>query len=130
MIPSRREPCRVLIIDDHTDTARTYELMCRTWGHEARTARTAEEAMGLFSAFSPDIALVDVNLPGMSGHDFARSIRTNPSRARTALVAVTGLTSDADRREAYRAGFNEYVTKPVDSDKLRNILNGLCSPAS
>jgi DNA-binding response OmpR family regulator len=123
MTTSRREPCRVLIVDDHTDTARTYELLCRTWGYEARTARTAEEAMSLFSAFSPDIALVDVNLPGMSGNDFARSIRTNSSQARTVLVAVTGLTSDADRREAYRAGFNEFVTKPVDSDKL-------CSPAT
>jgi DNA-binding response OmpR family regulator len=130
MRENRLEPCRVLIVDDHADTARTYALFCRAWGYEARTARTAEEAMSLFSAFAPDIALVDVSLPGMSGHDFARAVRANANQARTILVAVTARTGDADRIEAFRAGFNEFVTKPVDSDKLQGIVNQLCQLAA
>ena len=130
MTDSRHEPCRILIVDDHDDTARAYELLCRAWGYEARTARTAEEAMSLFGAFSPDIALVDVHLPGMSGYDFARAVRANATRARTILVAVTGRTGDKDRVEAFRAGFNEFVTKPIDSDKLRGIVDELCTLAA
>lgn len=127
---SRREPCRILIIDDSADTARAYEILCRGWGHETRTAGSAEDGLRLFGAFSPDLALVDLSLPGMSGIDFARAVRKNPAHARTILVAVTGHTSDDARIEAFRAGFNEYVAKPIDSDRLHVILNDLCTLAA
>ena len=127
---TQHDPCRILIIDDHADTARTFEILCRGWGHETRTARDAEEAIRLFNAFAPDLALVDVNLPGMSGYELARLVRVNPNHARIILVAVTGFTSDACRIEAFRSGFNEYVPKPVDSDRLHGIVNDLCSVAA
>ena len=127
---SRHEPCRILIVDDHPDTVRTHEILCRSWGHETRSARTAEEALRLFDAFSPDLALVDVGLPGMSGYDLAKVVRLNSSHARIILVAVTGLTSEQNRIEAFRVGFNEYVAKPIDSDKLHGIVSNLCSIAA
>jgi len=127
---SRHEPCRILIVDADTDTARTLEILCRGWGHETRTARSAEDAIRLFSAFAPDLALVDVNLPGMSGYDLARLVRTNSAQARTILIALAGLTSDANRIEAYRVGFNEYLAKPLHSEKLHEIVSELCSLAA
>jgi two-component system, OmpR family, response regulator len=126
----RREPCRILIVDDHVDTARAYEILCRSWGHETRTANNAAEAIRLFDAFSPDLALVDIGLPGASGFDLARSVRLNPSHARIILVAVTGFTGDANRIEAFRVGFNEYLMKPVDIDRLHGIVRELCTIAA
>jgi CheY-like chemotaxis protein len=126
----QREPCRILIVDDHVATARAYEILCRSWGHETRAVHSAAEATRLFDAFSPDLALVDIGLPGMSGYELARSVRLNPSHARIILVAVTGFTSDANRIEAFRVGFNEFMVKPVDIDRLHGIVNELCSLAA
>ena len=130
MNTSATEPCRILIIDDSPDTARTYQILCRAWGHETRTAGSAEEGLRLLSAFAPDLALVDLSLPGMSGIDLAHAVRKNPAQARTILVAITGFPSDFARIEAFRAGFNEYVAKPIDSDRLHAILNDFCTLAA
>ena len=125
-----REPCRILIVDSQPDAGRTLEILCRGWGHETRTTRTAEEAVRIFSAFAPDLALIEIRLSGMSGFDLARLIRTNSTQARTILVALTSHETDDERVEAYRVGFNEYVAKPVNSERLHCILNELCALAA
>jgi CheY-like chemotaxis protein len=78
----------------------------------------------LIEQLRPDLAIVDLGLPVMSGYDLARRIRRNASLARTRLVALSGYGQDADVQAALQAGFDEHLTKPPDPEHLEQVLTG------
>ena len=82
----------------------------------------APAALELASRFSPDIALIDIGLPGINGYELARRLRQLPEMEACRLVALTGYAREEDRQAANEAGFNLHLTKPVDPIRLQMLL--------
>jgi CheY-like chemotaxis protein len=120
--PARDVPCRMLIVDDNEDSARSMATLQRLRGHETRAAFTGPEAVVVAAEFIPEVVLLDIGLPGLDGYEVARRLRAMPALAGAFLVAMTGYASDEDRGAGKDAGFDEYLVKPVDLDILREWL--------
>lgn len=112
---------RVLIVEDNADAALSLSFLLRTWGAESAIAGDAETAIAVADEFRPDLVLLDIGLPGESGHTVARQLRERFGKA-VRLVAVTGFGRDDDRRQALAAGCDEHMTKPVAPARLRELL--------
>ena len=113
---------RILVVDDNRDAANTLALLLRQWGHEVHMAYDGNEALAEAEAHSPDLVLLDIGLPGKDGYEVARLMRANPAFAEMKLVALTGYGTEEDRRQSQVAGFDQHIIKPVDFDKLRELL--------
>lgn len=85
-------------------------------------ARNGTQAIEVAGAFRPDIALLDIGLPGMSGYELAARLRAEPFGSALLLVALTGYGQDEDRRRTREAGFDHHFTKPADLGQLAGLL--------
>jgi len=119
---------RVLVVDDDPDTAESFRLLFRAWGHRAAAASDGPSALALAEAFRPEVAFIDVMLPGMDGYEVAHGLRVTPGLEHSLLVAVTGLTPGGGRA-APHGDFDLYLTKPVEPDELRRLLDSLAEGA-
>jgi PAS domain S-box-containing protein len=119
--PGRR-PRRVLVVDDNADSAESLILLTGMWGHETRLAHDGPGAVALASEFKPEIVLLDIGLPGMTGYDVARHLRAIPGLEGAFLVAMTGYGQEEDRRRSTAAGIDLHLVKPVDPAMLRKLL--------
>ena len=124
--PARGPPLRVLVVDDDADTAESTSLLVRLWGHDARAAYGGAEALGVAPAYRPDVFLLDLGMPRMTGCDLARRLRGAGRFAGALLVAVTGYADAARRRRAGAAGFDRYLVKPVEPAELEALLALAC----
>ena len=115
--------CRVLLVDDNRELAQSMVRFIRVLGHEIRVAFDGLEALQIASEFRPDIVLMDIGLPKLSGYDVAREIRSKPWGAKMTLVAMTGWGRDTDRRQSQEAGFDRHMIKPVEADALETLLS-------
>lgn len=123
---------KVLVVDDNVDAAETLLALLEMDGHVAHMVHDGAEVLQAAESLVPDVVLLDIGLPGMSGYEVARQLRRDPRFSRTVLVAVTGWGSEKDRRQALDAGFDRHLTKPVDlqvmdailKDVARNAKNG------
>jgi CheY-like chemotaxis protein len=113
---------RVLVVEDNLDSARSLSDLLVIWGHQVRIAYEGPAALETALAFRPDVALVDIGLPGMNGYQLARLIRTQPTLKETLLVALTGYGQEEDRRQAEEAGFDRHFTKPIDLAELQVLV--------
>lgn len=113
---------RVLVVDDNEDGADSLTFLLQSMGQEVSTARDGLQAVELTTTFRPDVVLMDIGLPRLSGYDAARRIREMPGGDRIVLVALTGWDQDEDRRQSSEAGFNHHWVKPVDLQALRDLL--------
>jgi signal transduction histidine kinase len=120
---------RVLVVDDNRDAAEILATMLRLDALEVRTAHDGAQALALGEQFEPDLVLLDLGMPGMSGFDVARAIRARPWGAGVTIVAQTGWGQDQDRRRTREAGFDEHLTKPVDRPRLLQLLTALRAEA-
>jgi len=120
--PAAARDSRILVVDDLRDAADTLALMLQTMGHHTRTAYDGLEAVEAAGTFKPNIVLLDIGLPTMTGYDAARRIRNEPWGAKMALVALTGWGQDEDKQRAFEAGFDHHLTKPVDPVALEKLL--------
>ena len=91
-------------------------------GHTVATAATGEEALEKASEFAPDVAILDIGMPGLNGYDLARLLREQQSGSRIFLIALTGLGRAEDKARAAQSGFDHHFTKPVDLDSLLTLL--------
>jgi len=113
---------RVLIVDDEEDIRTSLARVVRSFGHEVATAGDGQAALTLAETFRPDCAILDIALQGMNGIELARRLREKYPPDALFLIALTGF-GDADRRDQCRAaGFDEYVVKPGEIDKLEGLL--------
>jgi signal transduction histidine kinase/ActR/RegA family two-component response regulator len=113
---------RILVVDDNRDAADSLGLLLRLMGNEVRTAHDGLEAVGAAAAFRPDVVLLDIGLPKLSGYEVARRIREQEGGKDKLLVALTGWGQDEDRRRSREAGFDHHMTKPVEFDALQKLL--------
>lgn len=113
---------RILVVDDNHDSADSLARMLRVLGNEVRTAYDGAEALDLSNTFRPELAFVDIGLPGMNGYDVSRRIREQPWGRDVTLVALTGWGQEEDHRRSTEAGFDHHVVKPADFDALSRIL--------
>ncbi|MFL5342562.1 MAG: PAS domain S-box protein [Gemmataceae bacterium] len=115
-------PRRVLVVDDNVDAAESTSMLLRLWGHDVQLAYNGQEALRAADEFHPEVILLDIGLPGMSGYDVARQLRQKSTFEKTLLVAVTGYGQDEDRRRSHEAGFDVHLVKPADAQQLRQLL--------
>ena len=113
---------RILVVDDNADAARTLAELARRWNYDVRIARDGAAALELAGEYHPDVVLLDIGLPKMSGYQVATRLRQQPDFQKTLLVAMTGYGQDEDRRRSREAGFNLHLVKPVPPDVLQNLL--------
>ena len=118
---------RVLVVDDNADVRDSLVLVLQLLGHSAYSAAEGEAALELMVRERPQLVLLDLTMPGLSGHDVARRAAALPTRATMKLVAVSGWSRAEDRRLAMQSGFDEYVVKPLDLPALRSLLAQLQS---
>ena len=112
----------VLVVDDNVDAAEMLAMFLDMSGCAARTVHTAQAALDLLETFRPQVALLDIGLPDMTGYDLARRIRALPGGTDILLVAATGWGQESDRQLAFEAGFDHHLTKPIDFERLRALL--------
>jgi signal transduction histidine kinase/CheY-like chemotaxis protein len=118
---------RILVADDNIDAADSLALMLRMMGNQVRTVHDGAQAIEEAEAFRPDLVLLDIGMPRVSGYDAARRIRSQRWGARMVLVALTGWGQDEDKRLAREAGFDHHFTKPVSPADLEKLLSELTS---
>lgn len=116
------ETLRVLVVDDNVASAQTMGWILELDGHEAKLAHDGNDALAVAIEFKPDAILLDIDLPGMNGHDLCRELRKKPQFKNTLLVAQTGFGQDRDRLLAKEAGFDHHLVKPVDLAQLSKLL--------
>lgn len=121
---------RVLIADDNRDAADSLAMLLSMDGYELRTVYGGRDAVSAAATFRPDVALLDIGMPGMDGYAAAKAIRSQRGGVDTYLVAITGWGQQEDKRRALEAGFVTHLTKPVDPNLLRDLLRGLGRPES
>ncbi|MFT3922125.1 MAG: ATP-binding protein [Myxococcales bacterium] len=115
---------RVLIVDDNEDAAEMLQLLLDRLGYDCQLAWSGDAALVLAETFKPQVVLLDIGLPGMSGYEVAGRLRSQLG-SQVSLVAVTGWGSEDDRRRAFQAGFDDHMTKPVESSQLITTLTKL-----
>jgi CheY-like chemotaxis protein len=110
----------ILIVDDESNYLRLMRALLQVEGYEVRVASDAEQALDILETFRPQLTLTDIQLPGMNGLDLTRRLKANPSTRDLTVVAVSGWTSPAARREAFDAGCADYIAKPFDPQILKH----------
>ena len=117
-IPTRR----VLVIEDNEDSRQSLLELIRELGHDVHEAAGGLAGVESALALAPDLALVDIGLPGLDGYEVARRLRGHPIGRRVRLVALTGYGLPEDRQRAIEAGFDRHLVKPVDPAQLAALL--------
>ena len=120
--PAAARGRRVLVVEDSADARQSLRLLLEMAGHEVEACEDGPSGLARLRAFQPDVALIDLGLPGMDGYAVAREARGRPETRAIRLVAVTGYGQAEDRRRALAAGFDLHVTKPVDASMLDEVL--------
>ena len=119
---------RLLIVDDNVDAAETLAMTFDMLGYQVRIANNAAQALAEISSRRPDIALLDIGLPDMTGYELAQHLRRQPKGSELLLVAVTGWGQASDKRASSEAGFDHHFTKPIDFRSLHDAMIGAVSP--
>jgi CheY-like chemotaxis protein len=118
----QRAQRRVLIADDNADALMTMATLLEFEGHEVHTAADGEQALQSADTLRPDIAILDIGMPGLSGHQVAERIRATDWGKKVRLIALTGWGQADDQARARAAGFDHHCTKPVDLAELLSLL--------
>src|SRR6185369_13391683 len=120
---------KILVVDDNEDAADTCATFLEIHGNVVRAAYTPEAALDALRDFTPDVAILDIGLPGMSGYALARRMKAPPFDYRGRLVALTGYGQASDRAASEAAGFDAHLTKPVNPTDLLELVSSLSSTA-
>lgn len=115
----------VLIMDDNIKNLDLFKDFVESWGYETVTAQQGKDAISLAERYLPDIILLDVMLPGMSGYEVCRELKENTKTQHIPVVMITVLNDIADRIHGYKIGADQFLVKPVDYNELHAILDSL-----
>jgi CheY-like chemotaxis protein len=116
---------RILIADDNRDAAESLSLLLQIEGHEVQVVHDGLKAVVALADFRPEVALLDIGMPGLNGYEVARVARQNSLGRGPTLVALTGWGQDRDKAQALAAGFDHHFTKPVEINRINEILQSL-----
>ncbi len=117
--------CRVLLVDDNVDSAQTLALLLEMNGYAVQLAYDGLSAVEAAIAYRPDVALLDIGLPGLDGYQTAQRIREQAQLEGTVLIALTGYGRDTDRERSKQAGFDHHLVKPARFDEIEAILRAV-----
>jgi len=109
---------RILVVEDQEDNRRILRDLLASAGYEMIEAVTGEEGVALAAACRPDLILMDIQLPGLDGHEATRRIKGDPTLRPIPIIAVTSYALSGDDRKAFEAGCDAYVTKPFSPRQL------------
>lgn len=126
--PSEQRPLRILLVEDHDDNREMLRTLLMLSGHQVETAADGHAALDALRQ-RPDLALIDIGLPGIDGLTLARIVRSDPDLSDLTLIAVTGYARPEDRAESLDAGFDDHLPKPVRIDDLKRLLDRLARSA-
>ena len=118
-------PRRVLVVDDNVDSVFSFLILLKASGHDVRSAHDGPTAVQAALDYRPDVALLDIGLPGLNGSEVAKRIRQHPVLKDIVLIALTGYGQDSDRQASMQAGFNHHLTKPIDPGELMAAMAAL-----
>jgi CheY-like chemotaxis protein len=118
-------PCRVLVVDDHGDTAESFRVILNLWGYDVRIAASGPDALSMTTDYRPSIVFLDLGLPGLNGYDVARALNQLPHRP--FIAVVSGYGTQEDRRRSAEAGADIHFVKPADLMEVRQILEKIAS---
>jgi len=121
-------PRRILLVDDHEDARLLLAELLQTLGHHVLAVEDGPEALAAVEDFDPDVALLDIGLPGMDGYEVARRIRQTAIGDSVRLIALTGYGLPEERAHGQDAGFDRHLVKPVDMSKLLQTISELTAP--
>ncbi len=133
-LPRLREPAaaaapagtaglQILVVEDNEDGRESLRELLEIWGHRVAVAESGPEGVEMAFSLRPQVALVDIGLPGMDGNEVARQVRSILGDDEISLIAMTGYGQPEDRRRALQAGFDCYLVKPVDPAVLSQLLD-------
>lgn len=118
--------CHILIVDDFLDTLSLLKIVLETEGYRVTTASDARFALSLIQASPPDLVLLDMLMPGMSGYELTRQIRQCPSLKYLPVILFTGCTDTTSQEGALEAGANDFIGKPLAIPELLYKVRMLC----
>lgn len=113
---------KILLVEDHPEVATAQAMLLRALGYQVEVAADGPAAVDLAKALLPDIAIVDIGLPGFDGYQVAKTLRSNPTTSSIRLIALTAYGSHEDRQRAFRSGFEIHLVKPASIEQLRLAL--------
>jgi len=113
---------RVLLIEDHADTAQTTAMILRMAGYDVEVAPDGEMGVAAARARQPDVILLDIGLPGMNGWQVAHELLSQSAQKRPLLVAISGLAGEEGPSRSLEAGIDLHLLKPVDPEYLQKLL--------
>jgi CheY-like chemotaxis protein len=116
---------RILVVDDNPDMRTSLVLVLQHLGHEAREASSGDEALSCIAEWRPQIALVDLDMPGMTGVEICERARRSTAGRDTTFVALTGWVGEGPRARALAAGFARHVVKPLTMAELQELIDTL-----
>jgi CheY-like chemotaxis protein len=122
-------PARVLVVDDHSTNLRLIGGVLESQGFSHQTAENGQMALQMLEEQAFDLVLLDIQMPGLSGTEVAKRIRSNPKTSSLKLIAVTALAMPGDREEILRAGFDGYVAKPFKIPELLEVVRAVLQPS-
>lgn len=114
---------RILIVDDNKDSADSLSMLLEITGNKTYLAHDGIEAVEAIEKYRPEVVLLDIGLPKLDGHEVCRRVREQPWGKNIVVIALTGWGQEDDRRKSEEAGFNGHLVKPVDYDKLLELLS-------
>jgi putative two-component system response regulator len=124
LLPVRRAP-RILVVDDQPSIAGLMSQLLTMSGYEVVTASDAQQAEAEVQQRAPDLILSDVKMPGKSGYEFCRDLKSNPATRLIPFVLITGLTDSADKVRGIEAGADDFLNKPVLAEELKARVKSL-----
>jgi len=122
LAPASAQTRRVLVVEDNADVRETLKSLLEAYGYSVEVAATGEEGLQRMLSLSPDVAIVDIGLPGLDGFELARRFRARPDSASVKLVALSGYSGPGIEQEAAAAGFDLHLVKPLNAAELPRIM--------
>ena len=116
---------RILVADDNDDGREMLGYLLEAEGHTVALAVDGPTAIATAREFRPDVAILDIGMPGMHGYAVAEALRKDADTSTIVLVALSGLGQREDKERSLRSGFDRHFTKPVDLNTIRAFLNGI-----
>jgi DNA-binding response OmpR family regulator len=113
---------KILVVDDHPDASEIICSLLTLFGHEAREAVSGGEAVALAAVFEPEVVILDIGLPDLSGYEVARELRSRHPDKGMHIAAITGWAQVNDRVRSLAAGIDQHFLKPVGADTILAIL--------
>ena len=113
---------RVLVADDNRDGAESLAILLQVEGHDVQVVHDGAAALAALEQTRPDVALLDIGMPGLSGYEVAQRVRSSPSGRSVVLIAITGWGQDSDKARALESGFDHHFTKPIEPERITELL--------